>query len=465
MAAHAQLSPSSAARWMPCPGSVALSLDIPNTSSDFADEGTAAHELGAKCLLEGSSAQDCLGLVIPVNGKEFTVDEAMADYVGGYVQRIRDLVESLGGELLVEQHLRISGITGECHNPNTGNCCHFDQQMQAWYDDETDEVVAPEDVEHAEGTSDAVILLDDEIIIVDLKYGQGVQVYAQDNPQLRIYALAALEAYDLLGCIKRVRMIIDQPRKKHYSEEVLTVAELRKFAEKVEKAAQRVEAAVEYIGKWDEIHEKYLAPGEKQCQFCPAKRHPKFGVCPKLRDEVIDTVFAQEAATAEEFEAIDTKSTLDEMKELSAAGKYERPGDWLGIAMGKVDLVEQWCKAVRAEAESRLLAGEDVRDYKLVEGRRGARAWANPDEAEAQLKTMRLKVEQMYDFKLISPTTAEKLHKSGAIGPRQWPKVQEMIHQPDGKPSVAPVTDKRPALVIAPVADDFENVEDMGDLV
>ena len=68
---------------------------------------------------------------------------------------------------------------------------------------------------------------------------------------------------------------------------------------------------------------------------------------------------------------------------------------------------------------------------------------------------MRLKVEEMYDLKLISPTTAEKLAKAGTIGPRQWPKLQEIIEQPEGKASVAPVSDKRPALKIAAVEDEF----------
>lgn len=427
MAAHAQLSPSSASRWMACPGSVALSKDIPNTSSAYADEGTAAHELAAKCLTDGSSPQDCIGLVITVNGTDFTVDQDMADYVGGYVQRICDLVDSLGGELLVEQRLDISSITGE---------------------------------EDASGTSDAVILLDDEIIIADLKYGQGVQVDAVGNKQLRIYALAALEAYDLLGTVKRVRMIIDQPRKKHYSEDVVSVEDLRHFAGEVKRAAERVEAACTYIGQWDELHEKYLNPGEKQCQFCPAK-----GTCPKLRAEVVELVFAATPTTPEEFDSIDTVDTLTEATEVAEGGYGAEIEGWLGVAMSKVELVEIWCKAVRAEVEKRLLAGVDIPGFKLVEGRRGSRAWANPDEAEATLKAMRLKAEQMYDFKLISPTTAEKLAKAGDIGPRQWPKLQEMITQADGKPSVAPVSDKRPALVVKPVADEFDNEDDMGDLV
>ena len=426
MAAHAMLSPSSAARWIPCPGSVALSRDIPGTSSSFADEGTAAHELAAKCLIDGSSTQDCIGLVITVNGTDYTVDAEMADYVGGYVKRIRDLVESLGGELLGEQRLDISGITGE---------------------------------EDAGGTSDAVILLDDEIIIVDLKYGQGVQVDAEDNPQLGIYALAAIEKYDILGTVERVRMIIDQPRKHHYSEAVMTVEELQAFKATVQEAAMRCGAALRFYDNYKELHDKYLNPGEKQCKFCPAK-----ATCPKLRDAVTTEVWGTTAATADDFDNLgaipDTLTAAVEQVEGGLGGDVDA---WLGAAMSKVGLVEDWCKAIRAEVERRLLAGTDIPGHKLVEGRRGARAWANAEEVEATLKAMRLKVEQMYDLKLISPTTAEKLAKSGAIGPRQWPKLQEMITQSDGKPSVAPASDKRPALVIKPVADEFDAVTDDAD--
>ena len=70
---------------------------------------------------------------------------------------------------------------------------------------------------------------------------------------------------------------------------------------------------------------------------------------------------------------------------------------------------------------------------------------------------MRLKVEEMYDLKLISPTNAEKLQKAAVIGPRQWTKVQDLIVRPDGKPTVAPESDKRPALEVNPL-NDFETV-------
>ena len=73
---------------------------------------------------------------------------------------------------------------------------------------------------------------------------------------------------------------------------------------------------------------------------------------------------------------------------------------------------------------------------------------------------MRLKVEEMFDLKLISPTTAEKLAKAGTIGPRQWKKLQEQYAQSQGKPSVAPASDKRPALTVAATADDFALIEE-----
>src|SRR5690606_11631223 len=92
--------------------------------------------------------------------------------------------------------------------------------------------------------------------------------------------------------------------------------------------------------------------------------------------------------------------------------------------MPHLDMIESWCKAVRRRVESELLAGRPVPGYKLVEGRRGARQWTNQEEAESALKTMRLKVEEMFDLKLISPTTAEKLHKAGKLGPRQWQRLQ-----------------------------------------
>jgi hypothetical protein len=100
-----------------------------------------------------------------------------------------------------------------------------------------------------------------------------------------------------------------------------------------------------------------------------------------------------------------------------------------------------------------------VPGWKLVPGKRGARQWSSPQAAEELLrKTFRLTIEQAYDLKLISPTSAEKLKKSGVIGDRQWSRVQDLITQSDGKPHVAPASDPRPALEIVPVVAEFADL-------
>ena len=391
---------------MRCPGSIPLAEGIPDEGSTYAAWGTAGHSLAEVCLSEGTNPAAYEGRVF--DGVE--VDADMIDCVQKYV----DYVRGIGGELLVEQRLPIDHITGEAE---------------------------------AKGTADAIIVLKDELIVIDLKTGRGVKVDAEDNEQLQIYALSALDEYSYLGDFKQVRMGISQPRLDHVSESVIGVKELRQFGVIVAASADKCRAAVEYHEKFGELHEKYLQPGDKQCRFCKAK-----ATCPALAKKV-------QADVGADFEAISSNTVAPSIN------VQPLHDDALSEKMAAVDLIEDWCKAVRAEVERRLLAGHPVPGYKLVEGRRGARSWANKDEAESALKAMRLKIEEMYELSLISPTTAEKLAKAGTIGPRQWPKLQGLITQSNGKPSVAPESDKLPALVMTPVADDFADLTTADDLV
>jgi hypothetical protein len=271
-----------------------------------------------------------------------------------------------------------------------------------------------------------------------------VKVDADENEQMMLYALGTLSEFGMLGDFERVVMVIHQPRLGHVSEWSCSVEDLMTFAGRAKTAAAKCIDIIdtEIVGIED------LAPGEKQCRFCKAK-----ATCPALRNEVADAVgLTPTPATPDEFS--DMEVLTDSLK----PNANEDDTAWFAACMSKVDLIESWCKAVRAEAERRLLDGQDVPGFKLVEGRRGSRKWTNETEAEATLKSMRVKHDQMYDYSVISPTTAEKLAKAEVLGPRQWSALQSLITQADGKPSVAPASDKRPAIQLKPVEDDFADI-------
>ena len=407
-ALHSKFSASSSKRWMACPGSMVLSAGVPDTSSKYAEEGTRAHQASEAVLRGETPAYD---------------DEDMQAHVAVYVDNIRQYAE--GGELMVEQKLNYAKYLGAGADA-------------AW------------------GTSDAVIIKGDEIQVHDLKYGQGEVVDPANNPQMMLYALGALDAFDgLAGDFKRVRLVIHQPRVvKAPQEWDCSVEELLAFGAEAKKAVHGVRASEEGMRSVEagtkeqaEWEAQYLRPNADACRWCRAK-----ATCPSLRADVASTVFSTVPASAEDF------------ADLTVPGKEHiapATDDWLGASMAKADLIEDWLKAVRAEVERRLLAGGSVPGYKLVQGKQGNRAWRDAAEAEALLKSFRLKEAEMYDFKLISPTAAEKVL---AESPKRWVKAQAIISRSAGKPSVAPLKDKRPALEITPVVDDFADVSVADDL-
>lgn len=411
--AHAKLSPSGAHRWMACPGSVVLEARYPDEGSVYAREGSAAHELAA-IVLEGNepNAQGYVGMKVEFedNGEtvQWPVTQDMADHVDDYVKFVRERAE--GKTLLVERKVPIGHITGE---PG------------------------------ATGTSDAIIIDTDQetIEVIDFKYGMGVQVFAEDNEQAQFYGLGTLEEYGLVGDFSYVTMVIHQPRMNHVAEWTIPVGQLFDFGEAAAMAAENCRSAeMADLGELGGMAiEDFLYPGEDQCRFCKAKAG-----CPALRAEITEVVGGSAAATVEEF-ADFTPETVD----------MQTGDNYLPIAMAKVGLVEAWCKAVRAEVERRLLAGQKVDGFKLVEGKRGNRKWGEEKAVEDLFKSFRLRQDEMYDFSLISPTKAEKLFKEN---PKRWAKVKGLITQSEGKPSVAPATDKRQEIAVPSVADDFSDL-------
>lgn len=395
--AHSIWSASGFERKLLCPGSHVLGAGVKDDTTVYAAQGTAAHQVLTWALSFNTTAHAYVGRYIDVEGHTIEVTDEMADAVQVCVDYCRDVAGDWG-VMLVDQKVNYARFLGV-------------REHEAY------------------GTADVIILLGEEIIIVDYKHGQGVAVEAANNPQMSLYALGALDGYSMAADFVRARLVISQPR--------------------VRKAPSEWDTSVEDLIAWADTHgrrtveaciraetgpiEAFLNPGDKQCKFCRAK-----ATCPALREEVASTV------------ALITPASPEEFRELAPVSHSD--ADWISAALDKVDLIEDWCKAIRAEAEKRLLSGDEVPGYKLVAGKKGARQWIDTTAVEEYLrKTLRLTIEQAYDLKLISPTSAEKLKKSGVIGERQWARIQELITQSTGKPHVAPVTDSRPALEISPV--------------
>ncbi len=234
MSTHAKRAPSSAKRWIHCPGSVRLSEGYPDTSSPQAREGTAAHELAEMSLAHNLDAIRYRGVQLQVESETFTVDEAMAGYVQEYIDVVRRLQVY-------------------------GSLSHYEAKVSISKD--------------IYGTADAVVRdTPIHLNVADLKYGAGVHVPVADNEQLKIYAIGALSMPGM-EFVTAVETHIVQPRHRlgGHSSQSYTVAELRAWERDVllPAAARTYEPdAPLCVGEW--------------CQFCPAKAE-----CPALEAQAL----------------------------------------------------------------------------------------------------------------------------------------------------------------------------------
>lgn len=392
--AHALLSPSSAARWLSCPASVAFTKDMPDEpTSSYAQEGTWAHALAERILRD-------MGGFTDEELEKLKADGVELEDLESPVKFYTDYVKELGGTLLVEQRLQLKTVT----------------------------------CEDSIGTADAVVIKDDELYIIDLKFGMGVRVDAPDNPQLGIYALAALDTYGMLADFKIVHAIIVQPRLDHISQWSQTVEELEAFRERVQDGANKCR---ELIGKT--LKPKDFGASVKGCKFCKGRY-----TCRAL---------AKFALTAAGVEV------------LSGSKAPAINGDELAACMAKTELVEQWVSAIKEKTLSELLAGRPVKGYKLVLGRKGQRKWSNDSLADRALTDAGVTEIDRYIKSVISPTQAEKLIKKSIITDEAWAELSELITRSEPKPCVALETDKRPAyqaMSAEDYPDETRNSENIG---
>lgn len=424
MGEHSKYSASGFEAMRSCPGKLFMEKGLPDKPGPAAAAGTAKHRVLEQLLTPGNLNPGGVCLTLPhstnIDGFEVETTEDHIEELRQVAENIRGM--SMDGAVYPEQRVNYARYLGV-------------PKEEAW------------------GTLDAATLPRPRALAVhDLKTG-----YRAVDPlcdQMKLYALGGIDLFSLTdGPFDEVDLVIHQPAiSSKPIVATLTVKELQDWAATIGQDAVEAEQEAHraaYSGQegWGE---KHLNPG-KACDYCRAKT-----TCQALRNDVIKTTFSVVPATAEDFAPVKT----------SAEHVKVADNDWLDAVLLKADMIESFVTAVRAEAFARMSNGVKFRSHKLVQGKRGNRAWKDKAAAEKKLREQfRLPIDKAYDLKLISPTTAEKLHKDGTIGPRQWLELQEMYEQADGKPSVALATDKRPALDIRPIAESFPILPDNSDLV
>ncbi len=382
---HARLSASGAKKWINCPGSIQLEENFEDKPSQFAEEGTNAHALGEAKIRLATKEYNRTKYHNAIRNLEITED--MEDYAESYknyvIERYNSALQKTPDAILMlEQRLDFSNYVPEGF-----------------------------------GTGDAVIIAEGKLEIIDLKYGKGVEVSAVDNPQLRLYALGAYEAFDMLYGFDTVEMTIYQPRLDNISSESISVAELLEWGESVKKAAQ--------LANDDSITE------------CVAGKHCDTGFC-KARP--VCRAYAEERQKMAVYDfkppAMLTVAEIADIIEQSAA-------------------LEKWARLVCDYAlEQAYKHGVEYPGYKVVEGRSN-RKYSKPDSEVAKILTDNgYRESDILVHKLKGITDIEKL-----LGKKTFAEVLgSYVVKPPGKPTLVCSEDKRPAINSAMQAqEDFKN--------
>lgn len=375
MAKHAALSASSSHRWMNCPPSVRLTEHIADSGSIYAAEGSEAHALCEYKLrrllgMDAENPLDCPG------GLQY-YDSTMEDAANGYVAFVMELLEEIRKTcsdpiVMVEQRLNFS----------------------RW-------------VKDGFGTGDAVIVADGILQIVDFKYGTGVPVSAEDNSQMRLYALGALDMFGELYDVDTVKMTIYQPRLSNISTDSVSKDDLLDWAE----STLRPVAELAYKGEGE------MNAGS-WCRFC------------KLRTTCRKRAEANLALAQHDFKLPPTLSDEE-----------------IAIILDQLDDLTSWAADIREYALTAALSGTHFDGWKLVEGRANRRYTNEEAVAQAVIGSGH----DPYERKLLGITAMEKL-----LGKKQFATLlADLVERPQGKPTLVPASDKRPEMTNA--KNDFAN--------
>ncbi|MBS6764041.1 MAG: DUF2800 domain-containing protein [Clostridium sp.] len=369
---HAELSASGAARWMSCPPSVKLEAQFPDKTSEYAEEGTFAHSLAELILRYNNNEMTKKTFSTRLNKmkKDPFYNQEMQEYIEGYAQTVWELFNE---------------VKAFCPDA----LIFFEQRLDF-----------SEYVPEGFGTGDVVIIADDLVQVIDLKYGKGVGVSAKENPQLRLYGIGAYLEHSMLYDISRIKTTIIQPRLDNISTEEISVDNLLAWAET--EVAPKALLAREGKGEFQVgVH----------CRFCKA-----FAVCRAQKDRQMELA---------KYDFVD--GALLE--------------DWeIGDILGRIDPLIKWAEAVKGYALDQVLNhGMHYEGYKLVEGKSN-RIYIDEKKAAATLK------EAGFEdiFKLKGLTDMERL-----VGKKKFDELMKgLVIKPEGKPTLVSETDKRPELDI-----------------
>ena len=406
MPKHAKLSASGAELWLNCPGSVHMAELFPETTSPAAVEGTLAHELAQTMILSASSGSDQLD---PEREAEYRSEK---DKVNAFYSEHKNLEGSFDGmkkilapyvDYVIEEYQKIKSK------------------------DPAAELMTEQHVDFSDivpggfGTSDVVIIGAEICEVIDLKYGKGVPVSAINNPQIRLYTYGTMAAFDLSYDFNKVKMVIYQPRLDSVTSEELSADDLRSWGKAVIAPAAKKALGKKLTykpGPWCKSH------------FCPAA-----GSC-KAR-----------AAEMHKFE---------EMMKKRKADDAVLSGNEMGKALAAAREYTTWAKDLENEALAMAQEGETVTGWKVVEST-SKRKYKSEEIVAATLEKAGYDPALIFEKKLLGITKMTQL-----VGKKEFKELLEdpgLVFKPEGAPTLAPESDKRPAIVSTVTAEDFDDVD------
>lgn len=363
---HALLSASASHRWLECTPSAVLEDGLANKDSVFSLEGTRAHEIAEECLRAWQNGEDF---------KNYEADDWRIYNEGlAYIHHVQNEfneLKSIYADAVIFFESKVD----------------YSKYVQEGF-----------------GTCDTVILAGNTLFIKDLKFGKGVEVYAENNSQLRLYALGAIEKFGDLYDFENVHMEICQPRKYHFDSSVMKVEELITWG--LDFVKPRALLAFEGKGEFKV---------GTHCQFCKAAGACRFQAKKNMKMKIHEFKDPQLLSDEEVAEVIE-----------------------------QADQLSGWAKAVKDYATKQLLEGKELPGWKVVEGRAN-RAYTNEDEVAITLIKAGYEEPLLYDRKLLGITAMEKV-----VGKKNFGELlKDLIIKPQGKPTLAKEDDKRPAITNA----------------